>query len=167
MNIQSLLSERQLRNFRAKIAPPDQMGCMIWQGGRNIYKSGSCGMYLEGHGCVAIAHRMTWMLTHNVLLTRKQQIVHTCGNLLCQNPEHLQEMTKAETTAYTSQNRRKGFITEAQREKIKSLRRSGLSYQKVAESLNISYKTVWYTVNGTLGQVPKGRKPGGQNREKN
>ena len=60
--------------------------CMIWQGAK--HRQGY-GFARNGHK-MQTTHRIVGLLTHgDPGDPRKYQFTHTCGNLLCCNPEHI------------------------------------------------------------------------------
>lgn len=165
-DIQNRITALQLRNFRKKILPADHNGCEIWIGALGLYGSGACGINVQGYGRVQLAHRLSYMLAYNTEIPRDQNIIHVCGNSLCQTAGHLKMVSKAESTSELAPTRRRTLITPAERALIKTLRGQGLSFPDIVRITGISYKTVWGTVHDRVGHKPRGRKPGGKNRRK-
>ena len=82
----------QVERFWAKVdsvSNPD--GCWLWHGNKNT--SSGFGIARTERGRM-LAHRVSWELTHSVVLTSEEYILHLsevegCGNILCVRPEHL------------------------------------------------------------------------------
>lgn len=43
-----------------------------------------------------VAHRWLWEQMHNVILTAREEVDHTCRNIVCLNPAHHEAVTKVE-----------------------------------------------------------------------
>lgn len=163
MTITERITPRQLRNFYKKILPADATGCMLWAGPVGLYGSGACSINVQGYGRVQLAHRLSYMLAYDTEIPRDQNVIHTCGNSLCQTASHLKMVSKAESTSELAPTRRRTKITPAKRALIKSYRAQKMSLPDIVRVTGISYKTVWGTVHDLVGHKRRGRKPGGKN----
>ena len=60
-----------------------------WPWTKTTHKFGY-GIVSLGKGKIANAHRLSWMMAHNVeVLKRTDFVCHTCDNPICCNPNHL------------------------------------------------------------------------------
>lgn len=164
ITIASRISDLQLHRFLSQISPPDAQGCALWTGRLNLYGSGACAIQVQDYGTVLIAHRLSYMLAKNTELPRTQNIRHDCGQVLCQNPEHMTLVSKGESTRLAAQTRTRTGVTTQERAEILRLRASGLSLPEISRHMRISYKTIWATCAGLVGHKRRGRPPGSKNR---
>lgn len=69
---------------------PTVAGCLEWSGPRHRQGYGFFG-YLtpEGKRKMTVAHRIAMRIKLNRELASKENVIHTCSNNLCCNPEHL------------------------------------------------------------------------------
>ena len=163
MTITERISPLQLRNFQKKILPADSNGCEIWIGGLGLYGSGACGIRVKDYGRVQLAHRLSYMLAYDTEIPRDMNVIHVCGNSLCQTASHLKLVNKSESTSEMAHTRSRTRITPVERALIKALRGQGLSFPDIVKATGISYKTVWGTVHDRVGHKPRGRPRGSKN----
>ena len=79
-----------LDRFWRKIDQCGPNDCWRWTAIRNEQDYG------VANGSGGLAHRVAWMLTHSLPLTRDQCILHTCDIPACCNPGHLRRGTQVE-----------------------------------------------------------------------
>jgi len=88
------LTDRQLRNFWAKVTLPDETGCMNWTGSRKGNGYGEVSLKPAGKFLV---HRVAYTIA-NGPIPPGLVIDHLCRNPQCVNPEHLEAVTNRENT---------------------------------------------------------------------
>lgn len=80
-----------LERFRAKVAEPDENGCMIWTAGKCHRGYGNFTM----NGRLVKAHRAAYELLVGPI-PPGLQLDHTCRVKACVNPKHLEPVTGSE-----------------------------------------------------------------------
>jgi hypothetical protein len=78
-------------------------------------------------------------------------------------------VTKSDSTsAYVAKSKTHNsrWLTPEDRERIRELRTQNLTLDEIRQITGYTYLTVWKTCAGITGTRPRGRKPGGKNREK-
>ena len=80
--------------FMDKAVPVSESGCWIWIGG--VTGSGYGAMKINGK--MVGAHRVSYDL-HNADLCGDREILHSCDNPLCVNPDHLSAGTHQDNMA--------------------------------------------------------------------
>lgn len=86
--------------FWSKVSLPDDLGeCWLW---RNAH----CGGYpqLWVYGKVVYAYRFAYSLVKKI--DPDLSIDHLCGNTMCVNPMHMEQVTLSENTRRAHVNRR-------------------------------------------------------------
>jgi hypothetical protein len=72
---------------------PDPAGtdCRLWTAGKHRQGYGMCGGIYANTGArfMTVAHRAAVMIDRGIELASSDIVVHSCGNPLCVNPEHL------------------------------------------------------------------------------
>ncbi len=138
-----VLTERQIRNFHAKVERKE--GCWLWIGA----KHNSYGRVVL-NGKDYRAHRVAYML-HNGSDPASGLVCHTCDNPPCVNPAHLFLGTHSENTrdmfakgrhpGGSGQNfRDKAKLTEAG---VRFIRQSAESHAQLARHFGVDPDTIW------------------------
>ena len=79
-----------MESFESKIDKQEN-GCWIWKGARHNQGYGMVSV-LRGKDykrTMTVVHRVTARLKYDKPLGHGDDIIHTCGNNLCCNPDHL------------------------------------------------------------------------------
>ena len=87
----------RVNNLKARIQRKIKVvnGCWLWQGSHSGYGRGGGYGRMSVNGCTMAVHRVSYMLEHGPIPT-KRQVDHLCKNRLCCNPDHLELVTHKE-----------------------------------------------------------------------
>lgn len=88
--------ERDSRRFWAKVALPDENGCMLWTAGLIRGYGSIMALGEDGRWHNAGAHRIACMWAHGEPPTPAHEAAHSCRNTRCVAPEHLRWATRSE-----------------------------------------------------------------------
>lgn len=107
------LDEQSERRFWSKVSLPiTEDGCMPWMGGRSGSKYGTYNIphpLIEEAGQKNInAHRMAYMLTEGDI-PDGLELDHTCANIICCRPSHLEPVTRQENVSRMASAMRREF----------------------------------------------------------
>jgi hypothetical protein len=128
----------------------NEKGCWEWQGKvsrRPKTKELQYGR-VGRDGINYAVHRMAWELTYHV--APQLNLLHSCDNTICVNPEHLREGTQKENAEDRIKRNRQwrgaqfpqAKLTDEKVREIRNLRTEGLSYLKIANVFNVSESTI-------------------------
>jgi len=140
------MNETLAEKLRARTAPADDKGCMLWKGMRNA----------KGYGLVSHeqrkqkAHRLVWEGMHGEV-PEGMFVLHRCDTPSCVNLLHLWLGTAAENSAdMAAKGRSKrgpehhnSRFTAEQIIEIREMRRRGLRWQEVSERFGIRKQYVY------------------------
>ncbi len=141
-----ILTPGLIKAFNAKYWPKsDPISCWDWLGSFN----GEGRAKVSYLGEWFIASRVSYMLFHSLNIL-ESHILHTCDNLKCVNPHHLFEGTQQDNMAdMVSKGRQskgidrpKAKLTLLQVAQIRIDRKSGRTYQDIANTFAVSESTV-------------------------
>ncbi len=131
---------RVLRFWRRVDSSGGENACWPYTGGRCSNGYGHTAHALPGSG---YAHRCAFALTHNVTLSTKDVIRHSCDNPPCCNPRHLLRGTQAENIREREERsdwrRRPKHIRH---EDVLALRRSGMTQVAIAAHFGCSQSNI-------------------------
>jgi hypothetical protein len=115
--------------------------CMEWQ---RCYNSDGYPRACINSNVNAKVHRVVFELVHGKL-EEVMVVRHVCDNPKCINPDHLVSGTVLDNVKDRVERKRtRGHVSDAEIEKVKTLRQSGKTYSKIATELGIKYKRVEY-----------------------
>lgn len=91
--------------FERSYQADPESGCWLWHGGRHRQGYGMMGAWDTQRNCrrMVTAHRASWRIHRGV--TGTQNVMHTCMNFHCVNPDHLALGSQSETISKPSRNR--------------------------------------------------------------
>lgn len=148
------VSEKALRRFWAKVALPDENGCMLWTGARIRNGYGHMGVG-ETH---KMAHRISLHLAVGAPPHGMSQAAHSCRNRHCVAPAHLRWATPSENEADrlrdgTDSCGERSYNAKLTDEQANEIRREhadgGVTYPELAARYGVSRKLIGSVVRGT------------------
>lgn len=86
------LTDRQLRNFYAKVLLPDSNGCTLWANCEHPSQYGRLSVSILGEQVRLSAHRLSYTLG-NGMIPVGLQLDHLCRIPACVRPCHLEPVT--------------------------------------------------------------------------
>lgn len=146
------------KRFWTKVDIRGKDECWPWMRALNEHGYGVVG---AGGPHNILAHRAAYQLTHNVTLTPKQEIAHTCDNPPCCNPAHLFVATHKENMMdMKNKKRAKGpymigskhplaILDEADVVIIKKLIRMKVTLREIAKQFDVPYGCITHISNGS------------------
>ena len=79
--------------------------CVSWNAGRHKQGYGMIGAFRrDGTKIMATVHRVIARIKYDEPLESTQMIVHTCGNMNCCNPDHIEKGTRKDILHYGKVN---------------------------------------------------------------
>lgn len=112
--------------------------CWNWTGSRTTF----------GYGCIQFdgrligAHRASWII-HKGLIPTDKQVLHSCDNPRCVNPSHLRLGNQKDNVRdIYRRNRKRGILSIEEVKKIREMRNSGLSQQRIGALFGRSQTTI-------------------------
>lgn len=131
--------------FWSKVKKGESNECWEWQGTRENFGYGF--LYKTGRKGWHKSHRLSWEL-HFGEIPQGASVCHTCDNPPCVNPKHLWLGTNAEnnfdriakgrTANHVGEKNPRAKLKKEDIMKIKELRKTGLSQQKIAGMFSVS-----------------------------
>jgi HNH endonuclease len=140
--------------FWAKVAPPNENGCMLWTGSVMQFGHGRINRGRAGDG-IDVAHRVSWELA-NGPIPEGMCVLHKCDVPACVNPDHLFLGTHADNIAdKVSKGRQaRGFMfphTKLSDEQVAEIRHryitEKISQRALAEEYGVCQQNVNMLVN--------------------
>jgi hypothetical protein len=103
--------------------------------------------YKEGEKVHLLAHRLAYMLEHELVLTPEQIIMHSCDNPCCVNPNHLKLGTHNDNVQdKVNKNRQAKGTTNGRaklnEEKVRIIRSSSNSNTELAKRYGVDAKVI-------------------------
>ena len=88
-------------------------GCTHWDAGRHKQGYGMTHAirHSDGKGIMVTTHRVAARLKYNRAITSDEWVVHTCSNMACMNPDHLEIGDRRLMTNIMTQNNRHRYGT--------------------------------------------------------
>ena len=146
-----------IRRFAEKVSVDSRTGCWTWNGGVN-----ACGYGQFRLGSKMVyAHRLAWMIAFGDIPFPGAEVMHSCDNPSCVNPDHLMPGTHTDNMQDMAQKgRAKGKLSgEANgratltADQVADIRRA---YELTKGSVSYIAKTFGIS-RGTAGNIIAGR----------
>lgn len=129
-------------NFWSRVRKSDSNSCWIWTGATN---SGGYGHYTLNYKQIK-AHRTSYELSNNIILTDKDEILHKCDNPPCCNPKHLVKGTRQDNMIdMVRKGRSTSKLTPTQVEEIRI--KSNIKRFILAKEYGVSESTISRIIN--------------------
>lgn len=94
-------------NYMARHQVPGPGDCISWDAGRHVQGYGMIGAFRkDGTKIMTTLHRVVARIKYDEPLPSSQYIIHTCGNLNCCNPDHIEKGTRSDIHRYMKLNDR-------------------------------------------------------------
>lgn len=142
------MTERQIKNFwaKVKVGKPDE--CWEWQANKQRYGR------LRLNDKNPLAHRVSWLI-HFGEIPQGMCVLHKCDNPPCVNPNHLWLGTQDDNMKdMANKGKRKGIpthikLSKKDREQIKILYWiNSLTQEKIAKLFGVSNGTIAHLLSG-------------------
>ena len=136
--------------FADKVQINDTTACHEWTA--TINNATGYGNF-QHEGCSVTAHRWIYQHVHQIKLTRKQFVCHTCDNRRCVNPNHLFLGSHADNMRDMAE---KGHTTPGRKERslsssaIVDIRSSRLPKIQMAKKYNVDVQRIYKIINRQL-----------------
>ncbi len=141
-------TQTEAERFDAKVAAPNDAGCWLWTGCRNVKGYGSFNIA----NMPQVAHRVRWAREHGPI-PAGLMVLHRCDVRSCVNPGHLFLGTAADNTRdmirkgrapgvaatrHCGEQHAMAKLTMAQVREIRELRNFGADMGAVAERFGVT-----------------------------
>lgn len=136
-------TERQIRDFWAKIDTRGPDECWRWTGGKTSSGYGAKRLSLNGAHVSLLSHRMAWLI-FNSDIPEGLVVCHKCDNRVCCNPAHLFLGTHKDNTQDMMRKGRGNvrMLSPDQEAEARRLRAEGLKVRDIAAELGCSTSPV-------------------------
>lgn len=138
------------KRFRRKVSEPRDGGCTEWLGWKNNSGYGMIKSSSRPYKHL-LAHRVSYELHHGDI-PEGMDVMHTCDNKVCVNPEHLRVGTRKENMEdMVAKNRQKtSKLTEVDFERIQDMRTHGLTMREIAKQFGVSRPLISLILSGKM-----------------
>jgi hypothetical protein len=119
--------------------------CWLWHHNKSSNGYGNFLIYKGGKTKTFSAHRVAYQLTFG---PTNLQVLHTCDNKLCVNPNHLFVGTQADNMLDKVQKGRNNtqYVTPQQVHNIRRLAKQGIKHSVLAEKFKVSHSNIQHIV---------------------
>ena len=126
-------SPEDIRLFKSRINYTDT--CWFWTGSKQPSKAIGkfYGRFFHRHASL-FAHRVAYVL-HGGILVDGMTIDHLCGNTLCVNPKHLEQVTLLENLARYHRSRPKSLTCKRGHDRAPGTRCKRCAYEAIRRSV--------------------------------
>jgi len=143
-----LLSEKVKVRFLRFVNKRSENECWNWNG--RMYGRTGRGEYRCRKNGIAIrlySHRAAWILANKRDVPKGLQVLHSCNNPLCCNPNHLRAGTQLDNLNQMRRQGRDNFkFTDNEIQRMRKLHCSGIKIRKLMSLFKISYTHIYAVI---------------------
>jgi len=155
---------------RHQVPDANEQGCTHWNAGRHRqgYGMTHAVRHADGEAIMVTTHRVAARIKYDRPISSREWVVHTCSNMACMNPAHLEIGDRRTMNEIMIQNNRHRYGTAPRSPGLDEIvaplstaelqRQLGMSLQETSRDLDISENRAKYWRKAARQELAK-RKP--------